>query len=102
MARTHDMGGRPTEEPLNLHEHALADWEVVEEVVRIGNRVRLILAPGAPDAAGVAAWLRTRVVEGGATAAEVEPSVEDLFVSFVDRERKQRVREQLHAISDRT
>jgi Nitrile hydratase beta subunit len=33
MARTHDMGGRPTEESLNLHEHALADWEVVADAV---------------------------------------------------------------------
>jgi hypothetical protein len=29
----------------------------------------------------------------------VEPSVEDLFVSFVDRERKARLREQLRALS---
>ena len=29
----------------------------------------------------------------------VEPSVEDLFVSFVDKERKQRVREQLRALA---
>ena len=33
MARTHDMGGRPTEEALNVHEHALADWEVVADAV---------------------------------------------------------------------
>jgi len=31
-------------------------------------------------------------------ANEVEPNVEDLFVSFVDRERKARVREQLRAL----
>jgi fructose-1,6-bisphosphatase/sedoheptulose 1,7-bisphosphatase-like protein len=30
--------------------------------------------------------------------SEVEPTVEDLFVSFVDRERKSRVREQLRAL----
>ncbi|MGH7357029.1 MAG: ABC transporter ATP-binding protein [Candidatus Rokuibacteriota bacterium] len=78
---------------------ALADWDVVEEIVRIGNRLRLILAPGAPDAGGVAAWLRARGLAGGA-AADVEPSVEDLFVSFVDRERKQRVREQLRAVTN--
>jgi hypothetical protein len=30
----------------------------------------------------------------------VEPSVEDLFVSFVDKERKGRVREQLQALAD--
>jgi nitrile hydratase subunit beta len=33
MARTHDMGGRPTHEPLNTQEHALADWEVVSDAV---------------------------------------------------------------------
>jgi len=33
-------------------------------------------------------------------AAEVEPSVEDLFVSFVDKERKGRVREQLRAVAE--
>jgi nitrile hydratase subunit beta len=33
MARTHDMGGRPSEERLNLKEHALADWEVVADAV---------------------------------------------------------------------
>jgi hypothetical protein len=35
MARTHDMGGRPTDEPLNIQEHALADWEVVSDAVAI-------------------------------------------------------------------
>jgi nitrile hydratase subunit beta len=33
MARTHDMGGRPTDEPLNTQEHALADWEVLADAV---------------------------------------------------------------------
>jgi hypothetical protein len=33
MTRTHDMGGRPTDEPLNLQEHALADWEVLADAV---------------------------------------------------------------------
>ena len=33
MARTHDMGGRPTHESLNLHEHALADWEILADAV---------------------------------------------------------------------
>ena len=77
---------------------ALSGWDAVEEVVRIGNRVRLIVGPRGPGAAGVATWLRDRGLEGG-IAADVEPSVEDLFVSFVDRERKTRVREQLQAVS---
>ena len=33
MARTHDMGGRPNDAPLNTAEHALADWEVVADAV---------------------------------------------------------------------
>jgi nitrile hydratase subunit beta len=33
MVRTHDMGGRPTDQPLNTQEHALADWEVVADAV---------------------------------------------------------------------
>jgi hypothetical protein len=33
MARTHDMGGRPTDAPLNTAEHALADWEVVADAI---------------------------------------------------------------------
>lgn len=33
MARTHDMGGQPTDEPINTQEHALADWEVIADAV---------------------------------------------------------------------
>jgi ABC-2 type transport system ATP-binding protein len=77
---------------------ALGDWDAVEEVVRAGARLRLIMAPGAPGAAGVADHLRTRGVDT-TLAVEVEPSVEDLFVSFVDKERKGRVREQLRAVA---
>jgi nitrile hydratase len=33
MARTHDMGGRPTDQPLNTQEHALADWEVLSDAL---------------------------------------------------------------------
>ena len=33
MARTHDMGGRPSDEPLNTAEHALADWEVTADAI---------------------------------------------------------------------
>src|SRR6266850_816092 len=72
----------------------LSDWAPVEEVVRVGGRLRLIVAPGGPGAAGVREHLVARGI-GVSLAAEVEPSVEDLFVSFVDRERKGRVREQL-------
>jgi drug efflux transport system ATP-binding protein len=74
----------------------LADWPAVEEVVRIGTRLRLIMAEhSAADEVG--AFL----ARAGLTVDwihQVEPSVEDLFVSFVDRERKLRVREQLRAV----
>jgi hypothetical protein len=33
MTRTHDMGGRANDEPLNTAEHALADWEIVADAV---------------------------------------------------------------------
>jgi nitrile hydratase subunit beta len=33
MVRTHDMGGRPSDQQLNTQEHALADWEVVADAV---------------------------------------------------------------------
>jgi nitrile hydratase len=40
MARTHDMGGRPTSEPLNLQEHLLADWEVVADALTVALGAR--------------------------------------------------------------
>jgi len=79
---------------------ALADWDAVEEVVRIGTRLRVIVAPGGPSGDGIEAHLRDRGVAVSWTR-EVEPSVEDLFVSFVDKERKARVREQLRALTPR-
>jgi ABC-2 type transport system ATP-binding protein len=74
----------------------LSDWPAVEEVVRIGTRLRLIMADG-PGVDEVRAFLAGQ----GLTVHwlhEVEPSVEDLFVSFVDKERKLRLREQLRAL----
>jgi ABC-2 type transport system ATP-binding protein len=77
---------------------ALGDRADVEEVVRAGGRLRLIVAPGGPDPAALAAFLTARGL-AVSSIAEVEPSVEDLFVSFVDKERKARVREQLRALA---
>jgi len=34
------MGGRPTDEPLNLQEHTLADWEVVADAVSVALGAR--------------------------------------------------------------
>ena len=76
----------------------LGEWDTVEEVVRVGGRLRIILAPGAPTPDGLAAMLRARGIDVRWVRA-VEPSVEDLFVSFVDKERKARVREQLRALA---
>jgi len=80
---------------------ALAEWDAIEEVVRAGARLRLIAVPGGPGAAAVREFLSAR---GLATSlvVEVEPSVEDLFVSFVDKDRKARVREQLQAVAEAT
>jgi ABC-2 type transport system ATP-binding protein len=77
---------------------ALAEWDAIEEVVRVGSRLRITLAPGGPRPEAVAATLSARGVTVRSVRA-VEPSVEDLFVSFVDKERKTRVREQLRALS---
>lgn len=63
--------------------------------MRAGARLRLIVVPGGPDADAVAAFLQAR----GLSAAAVEPSVTDLFVSFMNKERKGRVREQLQAVA---
>jgi ABC-2 type transport system ATP-binding protein len=76
----------------------LGDWDVIEEVQRVGARLRLVVGDPALTAADVerhlaGAGLEVRWVQ------EVEPSVEDLFVSFVDKERKARLREQLRALT---
>ena len=75
----------------------LADWDAVEEVVRIGTRLRVVLGPGHAGAVGVGEFL-TRAGLPPRWVHDVEPSVEDLFVSFVDKERKARLREQLRAL----
>jgi nitrile hydratase subunit beta len=40
MARTHDMGGRPTDEPLKIEEHTLADWEILADAVSVALGTR--------------------------------------------------------------
>jgi ABC-2 type transport system ATP-binding protein len=75
----------------------LADWDAVEEVVRIGTRLRVVLGPEHAGAAEVGDLL-TRAGLPPRWVHDVEPSVEDLFVSFVDKERKARLREQLRAL----
>jgi ABC-2 type transport system ATP-binding protein len=75
----------------------LGEWEAVEEVTRVGTRLRLVLLDERSSAEGVAAYLKRQGLAVG-WAHDVEPSVEDLFVSFVDKERKARLREQLRAV----
>ena len=79
----------------------LADWDAVEEVVRIGTRLRVVLGPERAGAAEVGEFL-TRAGMPPRWVHDVEPSVEDLFVSFVDKERKARLREQLRALTSDT
>jgi ABC-2 type transport system ATP-binding protein len=76
----------------------LADWDAVEEVVRIGTRLRVVLGPERAGAPEVGEFL-TRAGMAPRWVHDVEPSVEDLFVSFVDKERKARLREQLRALT---
>jgi ABC-2 type transport system ATP-binding protein len=78
---------------------ALGEMDAVEEVVRVGRRLRVILAPNGPTPEQVADALRGHGVTVRWIRA-VEPSVEDLFVSFVDKERKSRVRQQLQALAE--
>jgi ABC-2 type transport system ATP-binding protein len=75
----------------------LGAWDAVEEVTRVGTRLRLVLADERSTGEDVAAHLKRGGLAVG-WAREVEPSVEDLFVSFVDKERKARLREQLRAV----
>jgi ABC-2 type transport system ATP-binding protein len=74
----------------------LGEWALVEEAVRYGPRVRVVGARRAPDAEGVRAYLREAGLE--ATVRAVAPTVEDVFISFVDRERKARLRRQLRGV----
>jgi len=84
-------------EDLRRSSDLLADWEAVEEVLRVGTRLRVVLAENSAAAGDVRAFLE-RAGLSVRWAQDVEPSVEDLFVSFVDKERKTRLREQLRAL----
>jgi ABC-2 type transport system ATP-binding protein len=84
-------------EDLRRASDVLSDWDAVEEVVRIGTRLRVVLASEHGKAAEVDEHL-SRAGLPPRWVHDVEPSVEDLFVSFVDKERKARLREQLRAL----
>ena len=40
MSRPHDMGGRPSDQPLNREEHVLADWEIMADAVSVALGTR--------------------------------------------------------------
>ncbi len=75
---------------------ALADWPAAEEAVRYGPVVRVIAAERGLDAGAVGA----RLAAAGLRAAvrPVTPSIEDVFISFVDKERKVRLQRQLRGV----
>jgi len=75
----------------------LGDWDAIEEVQRVGARLRLVVGDRALTASDIEQHLRAEGLEVR-WVQEVEPSVEDLFVSFVDKQRKARLREQLRAL----
>jgi ABC-2 type transport system ATP-binding protein len=75
----------------------LADWDAIEEVQRVGARLRLVVGDHALTSSDIELHLRAQGLEVR-WVQEVEPSVEDLFVSFVDKQRKARLREQLRAL----
>src|SRR5262249_29768866 len=75
----------------------LAEWPPAEEVIRYGALIRVVAAETGLAAEAVAAELQAAGLP--ATVVAVAPSVEDLFISFVDRERKTRLRQQLRALA---
>jgi ABC-2 type transport system ATP-binding protein len=77
---------------------ALVDWPPAEEAFRHGALVRIVAASPGLTAAAVTehlgqAGLAARVVPA-------PPSIEDVFISFVDRGRKARLRAELRAFED--
>jgi ABC-2 type transport system ATP-binding protein len=73
----------------------LADWPAVEEAVRYGPLVRVVAAERGLSEAAVVERLRADGLDAAVRA--VAPTVEDVFISFVDKERKARLRRQLGA-----
>jgi ABC-2 type transport system ATP-binding protein len=75
----------------------LTEWPGAEEVVRYGSRLRVVATDETVTAAAVIAALDAAGLP--ARAVPVAPTIEDLFISFVDRERKARLRAQLRAMT---
>jgi hypothetical protein len=66
-----------------------------EEAVRYGSLVRVVAAERGLGEAAVVERLRGAGLD--ASVRVVAPTVEDVFISFVDKERKARLRRQLGA-----
>jgi ABC-2 type transport system ATP-binding protein len=73
----------------------LTDWPAVEEAVRYGSLVRVVAAERGLGEAAVVDRLRAAGLDASVRA--VAPTVEDVFISFVDKERKARLQRQLGA-----
>jgi ABC-2 type transport system ATP-binding protein len=77
---------------------ALVDWPEAEEVVRYGPVLRVVAAREDVGTDAVRARLATAGLAGA--VGRVPPSIEDVFISFVDRERKARLRAQLRGLAE--
>jgi ABC-2 type transport system ATP-binding protein len=75
---------------------ALVDWAPAEEAFRYGAMIRLVAA--AKDLTGEAVAAHLRAAGLAARVAATPPTIEDVFISFVDRERKTRLRAELKAL----
>jgi hypothetical protein len=73
----------------------LSDWPAVEEAVRYGALVRVVAAERGLTETAVAERLREAGLDASVQA--VAPTIEDVFISFVDKDRKLRLRQQLGA-----
>ena len=75
----------------------LDEWDAVEEVRWVGGRLRLVLKQRRATASEVSAYLERAGLQVR-SVSQVAPSIEDLFVSLVDTDRKARLRAQLLAL----
>jgi ABC-2 type transport system ATP-binding protein len=73
----------------------LSEWPVVEEAIRFGSLVRVVAAERDLTETGVVEHLRDAGID--ASVRRVAPTIEDVFISFVDKDRKLRLRKQLGA-----
>ena len=73
----------------------LSDWPAIEEAIRFGSLVRVVAAQRELTESAVAEHLHDAGIDASVRA--VAPTIEDVFISFVDKDRKLRLRQQLGA-----